>query len=411
MFEKYRKLGGPEPMLPTFRALLFTLLSLTFHIALAADLAATKPGDCLWHFTAPHGRYMNLVYPCAAQGRAFLVSNSPTRQQENWVYGLDLITGATLWETDIGDLCAAEPALAGDRLIVTATDRFLKSSRTFCLDTRSGKILWKHEHGDWLTVSARPSICGDQVALVVCRKDAGPVLSDYSRLCCLELHDGYEVWNTNQADTARFSALSQASGGRVYFGMSRTDKLGRYLPIGVHSFETATGKLSGEVCLSKHATAGFAMLRPVLEDGRIYVRDNAGVLNVFDLAQPSTPLWSLDCKSALGPPAVSNGFVVQSLATGSVECLRASDGRNLWASYIDTTVDQPVIHNRQVLASSRQNVYAIRLETGESLWSFFLPKPVLDGRIWAEGNVALVPAAYNHEHIALYALKVADAPK
>ena len=379
-------------------------------LASSAEVTDVKPGECVWKFVAPEGRNHNIVFPLIGNGRAFVVSHGPTRALQNWVYALDVKTGAVLWETDLGDVCAAEPALASDRMIVTATDRNLRFAKTFCLDIKDGKILWERHHGEWLTTPNlpcyRPVICGDQVMIVGWRSSAGIILPDTSRLICLELHDGYPVWSANDKNTGWFSRLSNSSGGRVYFGMTKVDANGHNASERIYSFAPKTGKLEEEEGTElgyKH----YANYEPVVADGKLYVGDKDNRLSCFQLGGKADAIWTRSNADCVRAPAVQGGYVVATLASGDVACYRSSDGKELWKRYVGNFIETPVIQNNQVIVSSRQSVTALRLDTGLMLWEYYTPKAALDGRPCADAGIVLVPAAYTRENISLYALKIA----
>ncbi len=380
-------------------------------LASSAEVTDVKPGECVWKFVAPQGRNYNIVFPLIGNGRAFLVTNDPTHALQNWVYCLDTKTGATLWETDLGDVCCSEPVLAGDRMIVSATDRYLRFAKTFCLDVKDGKFLWERHHGEWLTTlhypRNRPTVCGDQVVIVGCRQKEGVVLPDYSRLICLELHDGYPVWSANEKNTGWFSRLSMALDGRVYFGMTNVDTNdGHATSHRVHSFMPSTGKLEVEPA-NTYVGSSFSINEPVVADGKMYVCDKDSHLNCFELGRQADAIWTCPKDICSNTPAVFGGFVVATLATGDVACYRSSDGKDLWKRYVGNYLEAPIIQNNQVIVTSRQSAMALRLDNGQMLWEYYTPKPALYGKPCANDGIVLVPAAYTHEHISLYALKIA----
>lgn len=381
-----------------------------FYLASLASSAEIKPGECVWQFVAPPGRNHNIVFPLIGNGRAFLVSHCPTKTLQNWAYCLDPKTGAMLWETDLGDVCCAEPVLAGDRMIVTATDRNLRFAKTFCLDVKDGKILWERQHGEWLTTPNlpryRPTVCGDQVVIVGWRQKEGAILPNNSCLLCLELHDGYPVWSANEKNTGTFTRLSTALDGHVYFGMTNVDTKGQTTSQRVHSFMTSTGKLEVEPANS-YVGPSFSINEPVVADGKLYVCDKDGHLNCFELGRQADAIWTCSKDICSNIPAVSGGFVVATLASGDVACYRSSDGKELWKHSAGNYLEAPIIQSNQVIITSRQSAMALRLDNGSMLWEYYTPKPALDGKPCADDGIVLVPAAYTRENISLYALKMA----
>lgn len=56
-------------------------------------------------------------------------------------------TRGILWKAQLPGPSSATPAIWGDRIFLTAADRRTSKLLALCLDARSGKLLWKREHG------------------------------------------------------------------------------------------------------------------------------------------------------------------------------------------------------------------------------------------------------------------------
>jgi outer membrane protein assembly factor BamB len=393
-------------------------------LAIAAERVESNPGECVWTFSSPHGRYQNIVYPQSGKNGVFLVSNSPDYDGHNYVYHLNPKTGAIVWEADLGDVCCSEPALGTDKLVVTTTDRLARASTTFCLNTASGSIRWRHDHDPhWRTENVgypyQPVICGDKVALVAHRFDL-PVWTlydsyrgcndtpDVSRLICLELDDGYPVLKANDIHTFDFSRLSSQLDGHIYFGMYKIAPGGKSASVPICSLALNTGKVQDEHALPFPVLPPAPLDAPAIAGGRLYIFDLSRTLTCFELGTHSKPLWSVEPGESAHGPAAFDDRVVMALQSGHVVCYRGTDGKELWKRYVDSALEEPIIHNGQVVVCSRQNVTTLRLDNGTLLWDYFAPKPVLNGRPSAVGDVVLIPTAFNREHIALIALKIAE---
>jgi outer membrane protein assembly factor BamB len=185
-----------------------------------------------------------------------------------------------LWEAEVG-LGFSSFVVGGGRVFTTghADDK----DTVFCLDEKSGKVLWKYEYqadlGDKYYeggTSATPTLDEDKVYQ----------LSRWGDLICLEAATGKVVWEKNvQKETdANIPDWGYAGAPLVQ------DKL-LILNVGKAGLavEKATGKI---VWKSDTDNAGYSTPYPITRDGKKLAVIGSGDSFVAIEVQTGTPVWS-----------------------------------------------------------------------------------------------------------------------
>ncbi|KIQ28202.1 hypothetical protein RT97_21010 [Variovorax paradoxus] len=148
-----------------------------------STLVALDPttGEERWRATIPHVINEPLLGP---DGSVYVSSFSGT------VHAFDR-TGKKLWDGRCGDRNMGRPCLVGgDRLVVAETGG--GASKTWCLDVRTGSIVWAFEnHGHSYGLAANN---GRVVHATVLAKGAGV------RLHCVDMSNGRALWAVDSAE-------------------------------------------------------------------------------------------------------------------------------------------------------------------------------------------------------------------
>ncbi len=119
-------------------------------------------------------------------------------------------TGAEVWSfADETEVRVPAPAIAGDRVVIGGG--YPSGRRFFCLDARSGRLLWNNPSGGPYTPT--PVVSGPHVY----------VCGDNGVLGCYALADGKRIYQQRLPKAASFSASPVIADGRLYLSSEDGD--------------------------------------------------------------------------------------------------------------------------------------------------------------------------------------------
>jgi outer membrane protein assembly factor BamB len=252
------------------------------------------------------------------------------------------------------------------------------------------RIAWRRSFGEKSSRKAHvmaPPIEADGKVFVM---DAEATVSAH------DAQTGAQVWRVNLRPKSRRERL--AFGGGMAFDHGKL-----YVTSGfrlVAQLDPATGAVDW---LSR--TAAPIHDAPAVADGRVFTIDVDDELQAFAQAT-GAPDWTYQALTeparmlVASSPAVSNGTLVASFASGELVALRTDNGTELWnqplsrttrtnaLSEIRDVAGRPVIYKGTVFAVSHADVMAATdLRTGQVLWQ--LPVSAFTSP-WAAGDVVFV---------------------
>jgi outer membrane protein assembly factor BamB len=282
------------------------------------------------------------------------------------------------------------------------------------------RVAWRRTFGEKSThhefVMAPPVMAAGKVFVM----DARASVSAH------DARTGAQVWRTNLEPKSKRER--DAFGG----GIAYVD--GKLYVTSGYRLVAALDANSGHVAWLTR-TAAPMHDAPTVADGRVYAIDVNDELLTFN-AESGTPDWTYQALTeparvmAASSPAVSNGTLVASFASGELVALRSDNGTELWnlplshttrssaLSEIRDIAGRPVIYKGDVFAISHADVMAdTDLRTGEPKWTLPLsgittPWPAGDV-VFAVSQTGQVIAA-SRESGQLYwltDLNAAQAPK
>ena len=233
------------------------------------------------------------------------------------------------------------------------------------------RVAWRRNFGDKSSahshVMAPPIMAAGKVFVM----DANAVVSAH------DAQTGAQVWRTNLRPKSKRER--EAFGGGLAFSDGQL-----YVASGfrlVAQVDPNTGRVNW-------LTRTDAPLHdaPTVSDGRVYVVDVDDELLTYNAAS-GTPDWTYQALTeparmlVASSPAVSNGTLVASFASGELVALRSDNGTELWNQPLSRTTrtnalseirdiaGRPVIYKGDVFAISHADVMAdTELRTGQVRW-------------------------------------------
>ncbi len=305
-----------------------------------------------WHFQD----YADLEFPPVMSGNRLY-----DLDDDGSVKAIDKLTGHKLWETKVGSLAAASPALdvkQGLMFVPVLSNHGSKpgAGSFVALRMKTGKIVWRHELAAGSESSpiawGRSVYFGDQAGHVydLGARDGhvnwefsasgavkgGPALAgsrlyfgDYAgRAYALNAATGHRIWavNTNGANfgfgSGNFYATPALAYGRVYMG--NTD--GR-----VYSFAQKSGQLAWATTTGAYVYASAAVANVRGLGPTVYVGSYDGNLYAFN-ARSGAIRWKHDSHGRISGSATVVGGVVyySDLGTKKTTGLDARTGKQVF---------------------------------------------------------------------------------
>ena len=304
-----------------------------------------------------HHDYALLEFPPVIYRRTLYLMNDG-----GWVKGIDALTGKQLWDTHVGNLAAASPAIGVREglLYVPVLSTYGSSpgsGRFVALSMRTGHIVWSIPIGAGTESSPmvwdKSVYFGDQAGNVYSVNarnghinwtyhasgavKGGPAYADgklyfgdyAGRAYCVNASNGHQVWavSTNGASfgfgSGNFYSTPAVAFGRVYMGS--TD--GR-----VYSFAAGTGALAWAT-----STGAYVYASPAVEDTpglgpTVYLGSYDGNFYAFN-AQSGAIRWSHPAGGKISGSATIVGNVVYyaDLATKTTTGLDPRTGRQVFS--------------------------------------------------------------------------------
>jgi outer membrane protein assembly factor BamB len=227
----------------------------------------------------------------------------------------------TLWEAEVG-LGFASFVVAGDRVLTSGHAD--GKDTVWCLDTATGKVLWKHEYpadlGDKFYeggASNTPTLDGDKAYH----------LSRWGDLFCFDSATGKVLWSKNVQKETEANLPDWGFAGAP---LVRGDLLILNVGKAGLAVEKASGKI---VWKSEPESAGYSTPYPITRDGKkLVVIGSSDAYTAVQVAD-GTPVWSYRWATRYGVNATD-----PILSGGS---LFISTGYNKGCTLIKLTSSQP----------------------------------------------------------------------
>jgi len=313
--------------------------------------------------------------PIIADGKAFIGSTDGS------FYAIDLKTGAKAWafstlsgplpkdagpnEKKFADPIEASACYIDSRVFVGGHD-----GNFYCLDAKTGKMLWHFETGDKITAAANWTKSPDG-------KDTWVLVgSNDSRMYCLDAATGKKVWEYETGNIIN-GAPAIGNGVTVFGGC---DGL-------VHVVSIADGKKAGEVEIQDYIAASAA-----LGDDRVFVGHHGNKFICVDLKARKIA-WQYGQRDFpfMGAPALTKDAVIFGGHDRRVHCVSREKGEKIWDFRAKGQFNSsPVVTGeRVVIGCDDGRVYLLNLADGTEVWNYEIGQPVTGSPAVVDGTMVI----------------------
>ncbi len=213
----------------------------------------------------------------------------------------------------------ATPVVQDGRIYATGP----QAHRLHCIETASGKLIWEknlareYQIEETATISASPLLDGDRLILQVGGKPDACVVA-------FDRKSGREIWRSINELPGQSSPILIKAGGRRQLIVWTTQS--------VSSLDPATGKLFWRENFAAGNSA--AVPTPVLSNNRLLL---SGLMLKLDgkkpaasVLWPDSPVATRRILSGTSTPLLQEDHVYSLNPTGSLVCLDAETGRQIW---------------------------------------------------------------------------------
>ena len=265
---------------------------------------------------------------------------------------------------------SSSPAVVGNRLYIGSAHGsiFSLGGATYCIDTESQKILWRHTSPT--PIFSSPAVAGGRVYI-----GEGYHHDSDCHLRCLDARTGEQIWSF--PTTSHVESTPFIHQGKLYFTAGAD---------GVYCIDA----LEGEQIW--HYPAVHADMSPVMHKDKVYFGTGYGDYRIYAVdAQTGAEVWSKQMPySVWGSPSAEENRVFFGLGRGNfsesapipagkVVALDTETGDLLWEHEAEDAVLTAIaIQNGYVTFGSRDGyVYSLQSTDGKLNWKTDLGGPVV----------------------------------
>jgi outer membrane protein assembly factor BamB len=265
---------------------------------------------------------------------------------------------------------SSSPAVVGNRLYIGSSHGsiFSLGGATYCIDTESQKVLWRHASPT--PIFSSPAVAGGRVYI-----GEGYHHDSDCRLRCLDAHTGEPIWSFQTASHVESTPF--ISQGKLYFTAGAD---------GVYCIDALEGQQIW------HYEGVHADMSPVVHKDKVYFGTGYGDYRVYAVdAQTGAEAWSKQMPYPVwGSPSAEENIVFFGLGRGNfsesapipagkVVALDAGTGDIVWEHEAEDAVLTAIaVQNGSVTFGSRDGyVYSLQSTDGKLNWKTDLGGPVV----------------------------------
>ena len=265
---------------------------------------------------------------------------------------------------------SSSPAVVGNRLYIGSTHGsiFSLGGATYCIDTESQEILWRHTSPT--PIFSSPAVAAGRVYI-----GEGYHHDSDCHLRCLDANTGELIWSFRTASHVESTPF--ISQGKLYFTAGAD---------GVYCIDALEGQQIW------HYPEVHADMSPVVHKGRVYFGTGYGDYRIYAVdAQTGAEVWSKQMPYPVwGSPSVEENIVYFGLGRGNfsdsapipagkVVALDPEIGDTVWEYEAEDAVLTAIcVQNGYVIFGSRDGyVYSLESTDGQLNWKTDLGAPVV----------------------------------
>jgi outer membrane protein assembly factor BamB len=311
-------------------------------------------GQVLWRFTDDGDMQQLFSTPCLADGRLF-IGEGLHEDRGCKFYCLDAATGSKLWQFETASHTESSPCAGSGKVFFGAGDDGL-----YCFDYH-GKEQWHFQEP--LHIDANPLVVGDRLY-------CGSGISRTHKttaIFCLDTETGKVVWRHNTPLPAWGSPA--ADGNQVFFGLGNgkmdSDAPPPEQPAGaVLCVDARTGETQWQCDVSN-----AVLVKPAVSSEAVYIgsRDR----HCYCVARSTGKVrWTRDMGSpVVAAPTLLDGRLYVVAREGRVSCLEADSGELGWTFDVaqDTQTRPQLISSPAVIRTEESGTIGHRIYFGAGL--------------------------------------------
>lgn len=265
---------------------------------------------------------------------------------------------------------SSSPAVVGNRLYIGSSHGsiFSLGGATYCIDTESQKIIWRHTSPT--PIFSSPAVAGGRVYI-----GEGYHHDSDCHLRCLDAKTGEPIWSFQTASHVESTPF--ISQGKLYFTAGAD---------GVYCIDALEGQAIW------HYKDVHADMSPVVHEDKVYFGTGYGDYRIYAVnAQTGAEVWTKQMPYPVwGSPSIDENLVFFGLGRGNfsdsapipagkVVALDTETGDIVWEHEAEDAVMTAIaVQNGSVTFGSRDGyVYALRSTDGKLNWKTDLGGPVV----------------------------------
>jgi outer membrane protein assembly factor BamB len=301
----------------------------------------------------------------------------------------DVETGKNIkWKTEIPKSGKSSPVIWDDKIFITGAEG--SSCEVFCIDKKSGEILWTASASGIPGEPAEPPEVDRESGMAVSTvatngKYVGAVFAN-GNLICLDM-DGKQKWALNLGSPE--SSYGYSSSLSVYDDILIVQYDSKE-KLSLMGYDIKSGKLKWETMRTGHPVWSSPVLAYFSGKPQIIVNGNPNVI-AYD---PVTggELWSVECLSGdVGPSVAVNSTMSYSVTDyQKLAAIKSGTGASIvWEDNSYTPdVSSPVATDELLfLSTGNGDVACYDAQKGDTLWTKYMEEPFYASPMIADGKV------------------------